>query len=64
MSNTWRFIFLIGAFMLAGMAVYAIWFNGPLPVIFAKAFLTLVIGGLLLSVGQSALKKASEPDET
>lgn len=65
MNTIWRIIFLIGAILLGGMAVYAIWFDTLAPEIFVKAFLSLVIGGLVLTVAQSVFKKAhNTPDET
>ena len=61
MSSTWRLIFVIGAVLMAGMALYAIWFDTLAPVIFAKAFISLVIAGLVLTVVQSAFAKPSPP---
>lgn len=57
MSFTWKFIFIAGALLFAGMAIYTIWFEALAPVVFAKALLTLVIGGIVLSVLESLVTK-------
>ena len=57
MRWTWKIIFVLGALMFAGMVIYAIWFETLAPVVFAKAFLTLLIGGLVLSVLESIFVK-------
>lgn len=62
MNMTWKIIFLIGAFLLAAMAIYAIWFDAMVPEIFVKAFLSLVVGGLVLTVVQSTLSKPERSD--
>lgn len=63
MSGLWRLIFVIGAILLAGMALYAIWFDTIAPVVFAKAFVSLVLIGLVLTVLQSAFHRAPPPSE-
>jgi uncharacterized membrane protein len=61
MNMTWKTIFLIGAFLLAAMAIYAIWLDAAVPEVLVKSFLSLVVGGLLLTVLQSTLGR---PDKT
>lgn len=63
MSNTWKLIFVIGAVLMAGMALYGIWFDTLAPVIFVKALISLVVIGLVLTVLQSAFSKPSAPSE-
>ena len=62
MSGLWRFIFAIGAVLLAGMALFAIWFDTVAPVVFVKAFISLVLVGLVLTVLQTAFKPAPPSD--
>lgn len=64
MTKTWRYIFLIGALMLAAMAVYVIWFEAKVPEILVKSFLTLVVGGFVLTILQSAFGKPTKPDNS
>ena len=54
-------ISLIGCLLLAGMAVYSIWFDAPAPEDVVKAFVTLVIVGLLVIVFQSMMKPSKKP---
>jgi len=61
MSSLWKLIFAIGAILLAGMALYAIWFDTLAPVVFAKAFISLVLVGLVLTVLQTAFHRAPPP---
>lgn len=61
MSSTWRLIFVIGTVILAAMALYATWFETLAPIIFVKAFVSLVLIGLVLTVLQSAFAKPSPP---
>ncbi len=63
MNSLWRLIFAIGAVLLAGMALFAIWYETIAPVVFAKAFVSLVIVGLVLSVLQTALRRSPPPAE-
>ena len=62
MNTVWKFIFLGGAILLAIMAIYAIWFETLAPEVFVKAFLSLVVGGLLLTVVQSTISKPKTPE--
>ena len=61
MNTVWKFIFLGGAILLAIMAIYAIWFETLAPEVFVKCFLSLVVGGLVLTVLQSTVSKPKTP---
>jgi hypothetical protein len=63
MSGLWRLIFVSGAILLAGMTLYAIWFDTIAPVVFAKAFVSLVLVGLVLTVLQSVFRRPPPPSE-
>ena len=63
MNSMWRLIFVIGAVLLAGMALFAVWYETFAPLVFAKAFVSLVIVGFVLSVLQTALRRSSPPAE-
>jgi len=63
MNSSWRLIFAAGTVLLAGMALYAIWFDTLAPVVFVKAFISLVVLGLVLSVVQSTFRSRSPPQE-
>lgn len=63
MSNLWKLIFASGAVLMAAMALYAIWFDTLAPVMFAKAFISLVVIGLVLTVLQSTLRKPAAPPD-
>lgn len=63
MNSLWKLIFGIGAILLAAMALYALWFDTLAPVIFAKAFISLVVIGLVLSVLQSTFGKPAAPPD-
>lgn len=63
MSFTWKLIFIAAALLFAGMAIYAIWFEALAPVVFAKALLSLVVGGFVLSVIESILTKRKRFDD-
>lgn len=63
MSNLWKLIFGSGAILLAAMALYALWFDTLAPVVFAKAFISLVVIGLVLTVLQSTFNKPAAPPE-
>ena len=63
MSFVWKLIFIVGVLLFAGMGIYAIWFEALAPVIYAKALLTLIIGGLVLSVLESLVSKRERSDD-
>jgi len=62
MTTTWKYLFLIGALLLAAMAIFAIWFEAQVPEVLVKSFLSLVVGGLVLTVVQSTLKSVNKAD--
>lgn len=63
MSFAWKLIFIVGVLLFAGMGIYAIWFEALAPMIYAKALLTLIIGGLVLSVLESLMSKRERSDD-
>ena len=63
MSFVWKLIFIVGVLLFAGMGIYAIWFEALAPMIYAKAPLTLIIGGLVLSVLESLVSKRERSDD-
>jgi len=62
MNMIWRMLLLAGALLLGIMAIYAIWFDTLAPEILVKAFLTLVVGSLVLILVQTAFKKQADPE--
>ena len=63
MSFVWKLIFIVGVLLFAGMGIYAIWFEALAPMIYAKALLTLIIGGMVLSVLESLVSKRERSDD-
>ena len=63
MSFVWKLIFIVGVLLFAGMGIYAIWFEALAPMIYAKALLTLIIGGLVFSVLESLVSKRERSDD-
>ena len=63
MSFVWKLIFIVGVLLFAGMGIYAIWFEALAPMIYAKALLTLIIGGLVFSVLESLVSKRERSND-